>query len=1328
MQGARERDARWTVAAAAMVLAGALWLREPAVRYLVVALVATGVTAALVPWSRREGRWWPVLFLVLAAAFGGLAGSAQRALARIDRDWESFSADVRERSIADLARRLHDEQTQLAAIAGRALDAPPAARDAFTALARLAAGPAERSVLLLENGIPLAWSGVARVRLDRVRGGADLVVSPFYVVLAASETRGGRRAIASTLLHAVPPADRLSHPLDALAARSGGARAFDYRALAERPDTLDRPWFRIAIGAGEPLVVRPARLSEGELRLRIVERARFRGAVLLALALAIVVAGLWRATRRLTLRFAALALALACVAVVPLTSFSNASRLFDPALYFAPLGRWFTSSIAALGLTSGILLLGLLAVLRARLPRPHRAVAIGVVAIVAGLGPFLLRDLSRGITPPSYGVNTGLWLGWQTALFLAATALLLSGASAGRMLLGATRGLPAWLAPVLATAAALLAPVVWEAPGRWPGWYPVLWIGAIAALALSRRHRLAIFAAAAVAALGATTLVWGATARQRVALATADVRRLGTPAEDARALLERFARDLENAPPEPTRAALLERYVTSDLAPAGFPVQLSTWQNGAQTARLVVAGFPIDDAAIGRTLDDALRTGRTVLRAVPGYPGVQQLLAVPHGDDAATLVVVGPDTRLIPDDPFAALLGAGRAPAGEPPYALSLTPADQQTVDRSQDERWVRLGDELHGEWIVATSHGPARAHAEVELRDLAALLQRGALILLLDLAIVAALSALILLADGTLRRWLRARRRSWTRSYRTRLTVALFTFFMVPAIVFAIWSSRRLQADDRQYRELLVREELRAFAEGETGLPGEEGMRADMPVFVFEHGELRQTSDPLFRQLAPIGRFLAPDVYVELALSDELTTSRVEHLGDAPTIFGYRVASGIGGERLVFATPAAGPDVALDRRRRDLGILVLFATAVGAIATLILSGAAARELARPIGTLRHAALAIAGGEREPLLVERPPAEFVPVFSAFRSMAADLAASREALEEAQRRTAAILRNVASGVVAVSPDGIVTLANPRADALLGVRLPPGTPIAAVGSPTIPGQIERFLASGDDEEEFDIEHAGRQLHGRLTRLARGGTGAVLTLDDVTELGRAQRVLAWGEMARQVAHEIKNPLTPIRLGVQHLRRARSDSRVDFDEVLRQNVDRILAEIDRLDEIARSFSRYGMAPEERAPSEPTDIAAVVRDVVELERMGEGDGVEWRVVVDEPVGRALARPDELREVLLNVLENARLARASAVAVRVARENGRVVVRVRDDGEGIPADILPRIFEPHFSTRTSGSGLGLAISRRLIEGWGGEIAVTSERGEGTTVEIGLVAG
>jgi nitrogen fixation/metabolism regulation signal transduction histidine kinase len=291
------------------------------------------------------------------------------------------------------------------------------------------------------------------------------------------------------------------------------------------------------------------------------------------------------------------------------------------------------------------------------------------------------------------------------------------------------------------------------------------------------------------------------------------------------------------------------------------------------------------------------------------------------------------------------------------------------------------------------------------------------------------------------------------------------------------------------------------------------------------------------------------------------------------------------------------------------------------------------------------------------------------------------------------------------------------------------LPPGTPLATVEVPRLAEIVDGFVDSGREEEDFELQLRDRQLRGRLTRL---GDGAVITLDDVSDLARAQRVLAWGEMARQVAHEIKNPLTPIRLGVQHLRRARTDARVDFDKVLDQNVSRILSEIDRLDEIARTFSRYGTVPEERAPAEPTDVAAVVRDVVALENMGEGE-VKWTVDgADEP-RLALARGDELREVLLNVLENARLANARNVAVTLTRNgadgvsdtDGRIAITVRDNGYGIPSDVLPRIFEPHFSTRTSGSGLGLAVSRRLIESWGGDIGVESTPGEGTEVRIVL---
>jgi nitrogen fixation/metabolism regulation signal transduction histidine kinase len=392
------------------------------------------------------------------------------------------------------------------------------------------------------------------------------------------------------------------------------------------------------------------------------------------------------------------------------------------------------------------------------------------------------------------------------------------------------------------------------------------------------------------------------------------------------------------------------------------------------------------------------------------------------------------------------------------------------------------------------------------------------------------------------------------------------------------------------------------------------------------------------------------------------------------------------------------------------------------------LSGIAARQLARPIGALRSAARSVARGERELPLESDAASEFLPVFNAFRAMAADLGESRAALEEAQRRTDAVLRTVASGVVAVDEQGRVILANPRAETLLGGVPPAGAPVSEMSAAAVAARVARFLKSRQDADGFELERGGRTLRGQLTRLASGG--AVLTLDDVTELARAQRVLAWGEMARQVAHEIKNPLTPIRLGVQHLRRARG--RDDFDAILDQNVSRILTEIDRLDEIARAFSRYGGAPEARPPAEPTDVAAVIRDVVALETLGDGQ-VHWESSVEEALPPAMAREDELHEVLLNLFENARLAEASTVRAVVRRTvtsdgSAAIAIEVTDDGHGIAADVLPKIFEPHFSTRTSGSGLGLAISRRMVESWGGEVTIQSRLAVGTTVRVTLRAG
>ncbi len=216
------------------------------------------------------------------------------------------------------------------------------------------------------------------------------------------------------------------------------------------------------------------------------------------------------------------------------------------------------------------------------------------------------------------------------------------------------------------------------------------------------------------------------------------------------------------------------------------------------------------------------------------------------------------------------------------------------------------------------------------------------------------------------------------------------------------------------------------------------------------------------------------------------------------------------------------------------------------------------------------------------------------------------------------------------------------------------------------------------------------------------------------------RVARIVAWGQMANQVAHEIKNPLTPMRLGVQHLRRVYHDGRTPIGPVLEDTTQRILSEIDRLDRIARSFSRFGAPASDRGPLEDVALPRMARDVADLYRMGD-EGAE--IVVDaEQGGIARARADEVKETLVNLLENARNAQASRIRIRIVG----TAIEVSDDGCGIPPELLPMIFEPRWSTSTSGSGLGLPIVKRLVEGWGGRVEVESAVGRGTVVRLILL--
>ena len=224
---------------------------------------------------------------------------------------------------------------------------------------------------------------------------------------------------------------------------------------------------------------------------------------------------------------------------------------------------------------------------------------------------------------------------------------------------------------------------------------------------------------------------------------------------------------------------------------------------------------------------------------------------------------------------------------------------------------------------------------------------------------------------------------------------------------------------------------------------------------------------------------------------------------------------------------------------------------------------------------------------------------------------------------------------------------------------------------------------------------------------------------------QLERTHRLEAWAEMARQVAHEIKNPLTPIQLSAEHLRRVHADRGEPLGPVVDGCVSSILGQVHLLRQIASEFSSFASSPTARRM--PVDPVQLVRDVVEPYRTGLAGRIDLENAVTAPLPLVLVDRTLVARALANIVENALHAMPGQGRLSIAarQEPGFVVIHVEDTGVGMDEDALARVFEPYFSTKTTGTGLGLPIARRNIELSGGSISVTSVKDRGTTVTIRL---
>lgn len=413
-----------------------------------------------------------------------------------------------------------------------------------------------------------------------------------------------------------------------------------------------------------------------------------------------------------------------------------------------------------------------------------------------------------------------------------------------------------------------------------------------------------------------------------------------------------------------------------------------------------------------------------------------------------------------------------------------------------------------------------------------------------------------------------------------------------------------------------------------------------------------------------------------------------------------------------------------------------------------------ARRFARPLRNVALAAERIAAGERG-VRVEKDETdeEFVKLIQAFNLMSERLARSEEEVEfsrsdltrknleidERRRLMETVLETIGTGVLVVDLEQRVQRVNTAGGRLIGGDLSRviGSPLksllpADVGD-EVTRSIARVLEGRSTKFERDLALFGsrgrRELRLRAAPLStpeQGRGGAVIVLEDVTPLMQAQKVAAWGEVAQKLAHEIKNPLTPIKLSAQRVKRAHLKKADDFDRVLSESIDAIVSEVNALQHLVDEFAQFARMP----PSRPVEASlnSVVEAALALYETAYPNVVMERHFDAELPPMRLDGP-QFKRVLINLVDNAiaAIGEKGTIEIRSAFDPASRIATliVADDGPGVPASNRESIFAPSFSTKKKGSGLGLAIARRIIEDHGGDIRVEDNTPKGARFVIDL---
>jgi two-component system nitrogen regulation sensor histidine kinase NtrY len=422
----------------------------------------------------------------------------------------------------------------------------------------------------------------------------------------------------------------------------------------------------------------------------------------------------------------------------------------------------------------------------------------------------------------------------------------------------------------------------------------------------------------------------------------------------------------------------------------------------------------------------------------------------------------------------------------------------------------------------------------------------------------------------------------------------------------------------------------------------------------------------------------------------------------------------------------------ALESRR--LGVQVAFALMYTVIALIVLLSAVwigfnfANRLVAPIRRLIGAANAVSAGNlyvRVP--VRQAEGDLAHLGETFNRMIQDLRTqrddimnARDVMDSRRRFTEAVLSGASAGVIGVDGNGNVSILNRSAEKLIGRTESEalGQPLTEV-LPELVGTMAAVKSGASPQDQITVSRNNRErnLSVRVTSEQSGDSdrGYVVTLDDITELVAAQRTSAWADVARRIAHEIKNPLTPIQLSAERLRRKYGKMIGEDRGVFEQCTDTIVRQVDDIRRMVDEFSHFARMPKPVLANE--NMADTVRQAVFLMRVGNSE-IDINANISEDPMPARFDRRLVSQALTNTLKNATEAIAAVppgelgkgtIQVNAARDGDDIVIDIIDNGIGLPKENRSRLLEPYVTTREKGTGLGLAIVGRIVEEHGGTI-------------------